>query len=151
MMSCFLIRPYLFSRTPQFALLCPSVISPLVVVSTVFSFVFVPFCVFYSSRAAELSGNPVESLSFWLLFYCLSCGLFFDSMFARISNWTFYPVTHFSWQTSSPKVYLWAICCEGQRHKSSTRFLNNQLPHKSENKCIPCRYYTPLNPKLNPL
>lgn len=36
-------------------------------------------------------------------------------------------LTHFSWQTLSLKVYLWAIHREGQGHKNSSRSPNNCL------------------------
>lgn len=36
-------------------------------------------------------------------------------------------LTHFSWQTLSLKVYLWAIQREGQGHKNSSRSPNNCL------------------------
>lgn len=124
-MWCFLICPHPFSWTPLFALLCPSVIPPLVVVSTVFSFVFVPFCVFYLSRAAELSGNPVESLSFWLLFYCLSCGPFFDSTFARLD--TLSSDTFFLADVESQCLPL-SHSVKDRGHKSSTLFLKKKKP-----------------------
>lgn len=85
-------------------------------------------CLFvFSIQAGQQSFREIQlNLSrFDYYFTVYPVGFSLTLCLPDIPNWTFYPVTHFSWQTSSPKVYLWAICCEGQRHKSSTRFLNN--------------------------
>lgn len=47
--------------------------------------------------------------------------------FLGIQNWTTSLLTHFSWQTLSLKVYLWAIHHEGQGHKNSSHSPNNCL------------------------
>lgn len=47
--------------------------------------------------------------------------------FLGIQNWTTSLLTHFSWQTLSLKVYLWAIHHEGQGHKNSSQSPNNCL------------------------
>lgn len=101
-------------------------------------------CVWYLNRAAELSGvKSVKSLFFFTFLFMLLG--FFDSLCARFQNWTFSPVTHFSWQSLSLKVYLWAIHHEGQGHKRSSC-----TPQKCENKCVPCWYFAPFQPILEP-
>lgn len=99
-------------------------------------------CGWYLNRAAELSGVKSVKALFFLIFLFMLLG-FFDSLCARFQNWTFSPVTHFSWQSLSLKVYLWAIHHDGQGHKSS-----GCTPQKCENKCVPCWYFAPFQPNL---
>lgn len=123
-MLSFLISPHLFflvSSIRSAARLCHS--SPYCGLNCVLPLYLCLFCAFYSSRAAELSGNPVDSLSrFDYYLTCLSCGHFFVSAFARFPNWLPCPVTHFSWQSPSPKVYLSAIPRQGRDIKAAFAF-----------------------------
>lgn len=48
-----------------------------------------------------------------------------------------------------PKFTSEPFTVKDRGHKSSTHFLNNLLPCICDNKCPPCSYFTPLNPKLH--